>query len=710
MRNKKSQVTVYIIIGIIILFISAGIIYLRNISIEKSETEVPTIHTVPIEFSPVKEYVTNCVEQTAVKGLKLLGLQGGYIYPEQNGITVNEFSPTSSTGIKYAKTVPYWYYMDSPNTCQTCSFRKNIPPLYRNNPNYPSNQITGIEAQLDQYIKNNLKTCLDNFRDFNEQGFTIVEKGSIEPRTIIAENDIKFYVEYPLEVTKGNSKKEIFQYLSTITLNFKEIYSLAIELTDTITDSKFLEFQLLQIISGFQGLNGGTNENNLPPLASTRFERGNFEYWIKTDVKEDLQSYLSSYLGISTIQDSLNFEGNPYAGNNVLASSMYSQMILSLNTTYPDLNIYLEYLPIWPIYLEVTPSEGDLISPITFSSPFVSWLGIQQYEFAYDVSYPALIEINEPNVPSSFGDDYSFYFALEANVRNNEPLTPSTLQISAYPSTPTYACSANQMNSGVINIDVIDARTNEPVNDASINFLECPVGLTDNGNFEGNMPVGIGTLSVIHPDYYNNVRPFGTVLDRENIVEVYLEPYREKKIKVMRMNLIKNLFNGQWEFDFNPVDLQPDDQLSLTFELIPGSAGEPHSAFAAFNGAEEKYVSLIPGKYQVQATLVSKVNNAVVIKKQKKCVGFWPFKTCSTIPEIQLLDPGEVFMSGGLSFDEDNYLEIRAEDLDNSQEIIFYTIAYNPEQFTSLDDLKQTSKIEEYSLRYKHNLKPTYVR
>ena len=73
MGKKKGQITIFIILGIIIV-ISMGLLFAANIKSEFS----------PILYdSKVKEYVTSCLEQYTNDGLELIGKQGGKLNSDE---------------------------------------------------------------------------------------------------------------------------------------------------------------------------------------------------------------------------------------------------------------------------------------------------------------------------------------------------------------------------------------------------------------------------------------------------------------------------------------------------------------------------------------------------------------------------------------------------------------------------------------------------
>ena len=77
MNKKKAQVTVFIIIGIIVVALFAMFIYLRNSDDAKIEQEIQTMKT-PLEFQPIKNYVEQCIEGRSQEVIQLIALQGGY--------------------------------------------------------------------------------------------------------------------------------------------------------------------------------------------------------------------------------------------------------------------------------------------------------------------------------------------------------------------------------------------------------------------------------------------------------------------------------------------------------------------------------------------------------------------------------------------------------------------------------------------------------
>ena len=128
--SKKGQVTVFIIIGIILVFVTAGIIFITQSASDAGLTASgdPIIEDAPQEFRPLQQFIEGCVEDTAKKGLITLGEQGGYINPTG---TFSVSEPTESDGLNLEPLkVPYWHYNSKPSSAPNVVFSSKQPKLY----------------------------------------------------------------------------------------------------------------------------------------------------------------------------------------------------------------------------------------------------------------------------------------------------------------------------------------------------------------------------------------------------------------------------------------------------------------------------------------------------------------------------------------------------------------------------------------------------
>src|SRR3989344_5908608 len=183
--NKKAQVTVFIIIGILLLAGAGTFFYIAKKTSQESKLEAEikvSEEQVPTQFGPIKKYAEDCAYSVAVDGLKLVGQQGGYVSFDDNKLNTESFlttpNPTESDAVRFSPNsnlkTAYWWYLKSANGCtNNCQFATKRPEL-REEPN-------SIEKQLERYVDAKYRECINNFEQFKEQGFVITEQSA--PKT-----------------------------------------------------------------------------------------------------------------------------------------------------------------------------------------------------------------------------------------------------------------------------------------------------------------------------------------------------------------------------------------------------------------------------------------------------------------------------------------------------------------------------------------------
>ena len=87
LMNRRGQLTIFIIIGIVLLFSAALITFIRQ-SVVLYKPPVEVAETVATELQPIQKYVTECLEIVAKEGIRKAGMQGGYI--DTSKFIVNE--------------------------------------------------------------------------------------------------------------------------------------------------------------------------------------------------------------------------------------------------------------------------------------------------------------------------------------------------------------------------------------------------------------------------------------------------------------------------------------------------------------------------------------------------------------------------------------------------------------------------------------------
>ena len=176
--KKRGQVTVFIIVGIIILAISAGTFFIvKKVTAEK--LEVGKEAAIPMGAEGVKSYIENCLENTAEEAIHYNFLTGGIYLP--TFITFYE-----------EWTIPYYFYLG-----------EDAHPLKEQ-----------VEDGISRYVEDNLAICLRNFKSF--AGLAV--KAEVpEVKTVIQKKKVEVTLKMPVEIRSGEQIKkwDIF----TITLN-----------------------------------------------------------------------------------------------------------------------------------------------------------------------------------------------------------------------------------------------------------------------------------------------------------------------------------------------------------------------------------------------------------------------------------------------------------------------------------------------------------
>ncbi len=721
MRNmgKRGQLTIFIIIGIILLFSAALIIYIqKSVTQFKPPVEV-SLETVSRELQPLQKFVTDCANIVAKEGIIQAGLHGGYI--DSSKISVNDADPTEGEGVSMPPggdiKVPYWFYMKSRNNCEeNCEFAAKQPSLYRS-------AATGdsIEEQLDRYVQEKLSSCTGDFNEFRSKGFEI-KQSQIKATTTITKTDVFVQLDYPLTVKFSGREETMSKFGIRLPVNIGKLYDTAAELANKESGTHYIDFLGMNLINVYSGL----DESKLPPLGDYEFFVGKSKSWMKSEVKSKIEDALSIHVQALQTVGSLNFQGNYYRGNDDLAKGLYDLFILPNITKTRGVQTEFDYLPWWPTYLKVSPSEGELIKPDSTSGidPILSTFGINSYKFAYDVSYPILVTLSDPTAFG--GEGYTFAFAMEANIRNNNFMTSDTALLSfSGRAAQSLACDPKNYNSGEVTVDVKDSETKEPVDAAEVYFSlgkeSCFIGETGKNDskvsFKSKMPVGIGALVVSKDGYISKTIKFGTKLDVKQEISVDLDRYVDVNIYTERIPIV----NGSQ--GLHPIAAVPGldttEEATITMIRLPENPGqEAYTVAVQLKGTDTsaKSIKLVPGNYQIIGNLIDR--EKTIVPEEKFCYdsewynqyGFGSQK-CDTIDATEF----DIFPKGGVLLDS---FTIDGDSLKDAKGIVVplfsvpdgYTRDENGVTNIVHSDLGQSGNIEQYSRDYNELVKPRFTK
>ncbi|HLD72482.1 MAG TPA: hypothetical protein VJA23_02770 [Candidatus Nanoarchaeia archaeon] len=223
-RSKHAQITIFMILGIIILFTFLFMIKLSSeVKIGELEAEKEKVLTKTFKKEALRIYVEDCLNDALEEGLIKIGQQGR-IWSGQPGGTkvftdkisgINYNSGTENSLVAYALTretsdYPHAYPCDKKNQAnETPSFCR-----YK----YPNTTVgfgdlvlddDTLKEDLAKYLINRTKWCVHNFTESEISKYAQIEEIKIDLTLDIQNDGINLQVKYPLKMTIG--KEEFFQ-------------------------------------------------------------------------------------------------------------------------------------------------------------------------------------------------------------------------------------------------------------------------------------------------------------------------------------------------------------------------------------------------------------------------------------------------------------------------------------------------------------------
>jgi hypothetical protein len=197
--NKRGQVTLFVILGIILIGGAFAVLY--------TQTEIFGKKAAAPEIAPIVLEIQNCVDKIAFNGITLAGLQGGYTIPP-NLIFASNLSD-----------IAYGYYEG----------RSWLLSLNE------------IEREIGNYVSLVLPRCVD-FSQWPDYSVTANESGALAS-VLIKNNLVKVDVRWPVTAKKGDSAYNLDKFSTTIPIRLGLIYNI----TKTIVTEEIAEPDVIDI-------------------------------------------------------------------------------------------------------------------------------------------------------------------------------------------------------------------------------------------------------------------------------------------------------------------------------------------------------------------------------------------------------------------------------------------------------------------------------
>ncbi len=733
MGNKRGQVTLFVILGLLILFLIALIIFIIP------ETETP--QETEGRQTEISLFVTGCLEQELEEAVREIGMNAGYIETGQFTMQGHGFEPTYSDYLSFfegSMNLPYWATVD-----RTGFQQSHMPPLHKQ---YEGDD--SIESQIERFIEENIDECLGGFSDFEDQGMQVDEISEPVASVEVAEGGVFSELDYTIEVEQADGTTSVSDFESEVPVNLKGVYNLAREITEMEMETAFLEQKLSTLIVAYSR----RDSDYLPPMADSAIGHcSDRAMWSTHEVEEDFREMLISNIPYIRIENTATPQWEPdVSGYDENEQEMIEGIYDGLSTSvsdnnYPTITANFEFMNNFPLKLDF--GEGGFLEPKVFElDMFFAHYCLFEYDFYYNTRFPVLITLRDDGTALGEDEDYMFQFPLMLILVDNFPRIP-------FDSTPVeeeifYSdCAREQRISGDVLVNVTN-NAGEPVEDALINFRcgpsyvreefeteggeivenvtsfgeECYIGQTnEEGILKTNLPpcVGGGIISVQHHDHTSFVKFAGDVFEGEEYnysfeidelmeLEVsaekyFVEPPVPEGLSVTdtQPDIIEDddgeVTDCSIERDPRPVD--SNENVLIRLEKLDAENGLLQvQPFAFYRPGVDEKISLAPGRYKADILLFrnEQYPGEMTIRRhsQTRVVDGGPFGPDETIrypdEDIEISS----ITSGGAKFE----FEITNSDLINSDEIRFYMIDQGAPQFVenvgrAADDRKPCSEM-----------------
>lgn len=758
--SVRAQITTFVILGVILLIIFLLLYFLLSSKGVIRQGEREKVEAVPAEFKPVQSYVEGCIHKLGLQAVKKMGVHGGYIDPLDAYLTPVELRFSSSRPTSYelaslsgdsSSAVPYYLFVPGDASYHNYELSSLAP------------SIESMEYQLARYIERELPGCVGGFEELEAQGFEVSPSNDkIKADVKIRDELIEIKVNYPVNISKGGVKTLITGYTDNIRFPLTKYYELAIGIMSAELVTQFLESFTINLID----YHSGVSYSLLPP----RIDYTNAPYvitWSNSKVRLDLDSLLQSYVPALQVINSSGYTPIIFEGREVVEQNFYKSLSMDIFNETINESITFYYVSN-SLRLRVQPSKGDIIKPniaVKKGNQFIPESQFNTYKFFYDVSYPIVVEIRGKETGTEI-PEYSFLFALEANLIENKPPLAWLMGLGTVDWDYSYLnvtvefpdgsitdeegnplviprmsfvgknlfCDEDTWLSGEASVTVQEEITAKPIEGATLSYgcgdyQECFLGSTDErGEWKGKLPLCTGGyLSIVKDGYGAKTLPLTTKEGVSPVIGVQrLYKIKELTAKIKKYEVQKVFTrNDDWEWEAGPDNLGGEQEIDSASEQVILSitqtgfeaGNNPLSASLIFgkDGVENPVIQLVPGEYEVTATLID-YNGLIIPANCSRICSDRGFLGIGCTGYTYFPDPAitlEEAPWGGIELTQETTgaFIITSGDLENAQEIEFRVLklADVRESIPSggcLANLEEMDKLAEYSRKYSSELMP----
>jgi len=347
--KKNGQVTVFIIIGILVVA-AIGIYFLIN---------NPSLPGGSKELKQGEDAYLACISDRTKLGINLLGQQGGHLYLEElKFYPGSSYAPSSSQLDFYGGAVPYWMFVSGNNLVV-----EQKPTLDE------------MEQELARFVYEGINDC--NFNFLNSAGiFVDIYDGSVDVK--INSDSVDVSLDNPVFITFENQSATVNNHEVTIKSKLGKYYDLASKIYEKEKAEGFLEAYGLDVMYLYAPVTG-------------------VEFGCSPKIfNEDLTKRNIS-LGLEDNIAFLKVTGNYYD----LSEKKNSYFVVDLGEKV-DENVNFMYSSNWPTSVQM---YGDKVVQPVGTQQGLSMFGLcfVPYHFVYDIKFPVMVQFFDGNDLFQFG-------------------------------------------------------------------------------------------------------------------------------------------------------------------------------------------------------------------------------------------------------------------------------------------------------------------
>lgn len=622
---KQGQVTIYIILGFVILIALGVLFYMKTDEIEREiQTEIPG----KAQFAGQEElrnFMDACIKEAIFNGIEIMRLQGGYIWiPDsiptkiimdegtREVIYDNDIPKVRINKYGKGNKVPYW--LDSENR------------LY-----IPTKEF--MEDSLAEYVEESVTQCIDDFNTFKAQGY-LIEYGNAFAVVEIDDNT-KVRIDLPIIVEKGNVKFEERDFALSVPINFKKAVEAQTDIVLGEYINSYFESNIKHLISVYSYSGGEKNRYDLPPLSFTTPNTDcKMVTWSLDEARDKIIENLRN-----------NFKYFKVKG---MGDSNYRALEMEiLSEPYKDLYVKFDFSD-ENLEFDIQPREGNIIKPHVHTTTGIKLLPLFcniKYQYKYSLRFPVISSVSLADTKSlnvegrvlDYSKNFVFKVPIGVNLCGNQErnctgkpkyalseLKINMSRINVSKPIASMFCDEDMKLSRPFSINIFDAYNSKPIEDATIFYKcadnDCFVGFSDeNGILKTKLPLCMnGQLYAIKENYsQTNLRLSTEEGGQTKDIPYRMEPLKELNVEIKLIDLptfIGNYYetNGFKAYRCTGIPVTANEAV-----LGANDVGEKNIILSSIYGntpialsyPEYKTIKLVSGDYGI-STIVE--GNAII--------------------------------------------------------------------------------------------------